>query len=147
MFAFKTTDAAEILAIPASKLRYWRKQLRGPWSHREDQRLAWPEVLALAIVGQYCEDRRLEIGVFSDAILDLVVLCRDHEPEQLAQQRLLFEPGAGQLRLVPHSENVYDQVVDGNWIPLDLQKVVESIRSRLFNGELVTDTDALRSAA
>lgn len=146
-FCLKLTDVAVLLGIPVSRLRYRVAQLPGPWARRENQRLAWPEILSLAAVGQFCESYPIEIGVFSDSITDLVELFCEHSPAQLQDQRLLYQDGRKEFRLMSRDADTSEIVAD-RWLAIELDEVLQDIWSRLYSPALVTgDDSAIRSAA
>lgn len=146
-FGLKLTDAALLLDIPVSRLRYRVNQLPGPWAERENQRLAWPELLALGAIGQYCGSYRLEIGVFSDSITELVKLFCDHSRGQLQDQRLLYQAGRNEFRLVSQGADT-SQIVAEQWLAIEIGEVMEEIFDRFCSPALVTgDEYPVRSAA
>ena len=146
-FGLKLPDAAGLLGVPVSRLRYRVSHLPGPWTQRKDQRLAWPEILALAAIGQYCESYHLEIGVFSASVTDLVELFCEHSPAELQDQRLLFQATRKEFRVVARSADA-DEIITDKWLAIDLDEVLQQIWSRLYSPELVTDNNGkMRSAA
>lgn len=136
MFRYKISNAAEILDVPAAKLRYWRQNLPGAWDRRNDQRLAWPELLSLAVVARFSEQTRLETTVFAGCFETLVSLLGSHPPMDLFSRHLLFNPKQGLFKVVTVEENIYEQLASGDWVVSPLGEIVRQIFDCLFSMEL-----------
>ncbi|NDY94754.1 hypothetical protein [Wenzhouxiangella limi] len=136
MFRYKITNVAEILEVPASKLRYWRQNIPGAWDRREDQRLVWPELLSLAVIARFSEQARLETAVFAGCFETLVNLLCGYHPIDLFDQRLLFNPNQGLFEIVSVEENVYEKLASGDWVVSPLGEIVRQIFDCLFSTEL-----------